>query len=129
VLGDHTVIDSRRALLVWEPKRVVPTYAVPITDVAADVVPDDAGAPATAEHVDARGAPQLLGRPVYDPSIPFTVPTSDGEPVMIRVAGADRTVAAFRDERVVSHPRDPFPVSPHPDRRRCPSGTISLPRT
>jgi uncharacterized protein (DUF427 family) len=131
VLGDRTVIDSRQALLVWEPKRVVPTYAVPVTDVAADVVPDDTGGAVSPDAASATRAPQLLGRPVYDPSIPFTVHTVDGEPVTIRVPGADRAVAAFRpadpslagvvlvdfdgfdewydeDERVVSHPRDPF---------------------
>ena len=29
VLGGDTVVDSTRALLVWEPRRVVPSYAVP----------------------------------------------------------------------------------------------------
>src|SRR5262249_40040197 len=93
-----------------------------------DVVPDD---PVSSEAASAVRAPQLLGRPVYDPSIPFTVHTVEGEPVTIRVPGADRTVAAFRpadpalagvvlvdfsgfdgsyDEAdpAVSHPRDPF---------------------
>lgn len=27
-LNDETVLDSRDALLVWEPRRVVPQYAV-----------------------------------------------------------------------------------------------------
>src|SRR6188474_1116012 len=34
VIDGTTVIDSRRAVLLWEPQRVVPQYAVPITDVA-----------------------------------------------------------------------------------------------
>ena len=29
VIGSQVVIDTDRALLVWEPKRVVPSYAVP----------------------------------------------------------------------------------------------------
>jgi uncharacterized protein (DUF427 family) len=130
MLGDRTVIDSRRALLVWEPKRVVPSYAVPVTDVAGDLAPDDAAAGPPGGAAAPHGR-QLLGRPVYDPSVPFGVHTSDGEPVSIRVPGADRTVAAFRpadpalvgvvvvdfngfdewyeeDERNVAHPRDPF---------------------
>jgi uncharacterized protein (DUF427 family) len=119
VLGADTVVDSTRARLVWEPKRVVPSYAVPAADIAAEVV---AGGDAAAgpEH-----APMLAGRPVYDPSVPFAVHTADGEPV--KVAGADGfrpadpelagyvvlDFAAFaawyeEDERNLSHPRDPF---------------------
>ncbi len=37
-IGDETVIDSTRAMLVWEPKRVVPTYAVPVEDVAGEIL-------------------------------------------------------------------------------------------
>ena len=28
-VGDDTVIDSTSALIVWEPRRIVPSYAVP----------------------------------------------------------------------------------------------------
>ena len=33
VLGGETVVDSTRAVLVWEPRRIVPSYAVPAEDV------------------------------------------------------------------------------------------------
>ena len=127
-LGGTTVVDSTSALLVWEPKRVVPTYAVPAADVAAELIP-------SGERIDepagipAMGAPQLGDRPVLDPSIPFAVPTPTGEPLTARAGGAE--AAAFRpsdaaldgyvllefeafdawyeeDERNVAHPRDPF---------------------
>lgn len=123
--ADRVVIDSRRAMLVWEPKRVVPSYAVPAEDIAAELVPGSAG-PTPAAPTD---APQLGDRPVYDPSVPFAVHTADGEPASIRADG--REAAAFRladpdldgyvvvdfaafdawyeeDERNVAHPRDPF---------------------
>jgi uncharacterized protein (DUF427 family) len=126
MLGDETVIDSTRAMLVWEPKRIVPAYAVPVDDVDGEIEaapPDDAGG----APVD---APRLGDRPVYDPSIPFSVHTADGEPLRIRARGG-REAAAFRaadpeldryvildfrafdawyeeDERNVAHPRDPF---------------------
>ena len=29
VLGGETIVDSTRAVLVWEPRRIVPSYAVP----------------------------------------------------------------------------------------------------
>src|SRR3954447_25012113 len=72
MLGDETVVDSTRALVVFEPKRVVPQYAVPEADIAAEIVADGA-AGATMPDAD---APQLAGRPVYDPSVPFAVHTA-----------------------------------------------------
>lgn len=131
-LGDETVIDSTRAMLVWEPKRVVPTYAVPVEDVAGEIlsVPSSETDGDVAAHgVAPMGAPQLAGRVVFDPSVPFAVRTTEGEPLAIR--GAAREAAAFRaddpalagyvivdfdafdawyeeDERNVGHPRDPF---------------------
>jgi uncharacterized protein (DUF427 family) len=132
-LAGRPVIDSTRALLVWEPKRVVPSYAVPVEDVDGDI--GAAPAPAASEPApagaDAIEAPQLAGRPIFDPSIPFSVHTTDGEPVAVRAPGAEREAAAFRpsddalsgyvildfaafdawyeeDERNVGHPRDPF---------------------
>jgi uncharacterized protein (DUF427 family) len=130
-IGDDTVIDSTRAMLVWEPKRVVPTYAVPVEDVAAEILSE----PRTeigddeAHGVPPMGAPQLAGRVVFDPSVPFAVRTTTGDPLVI--AAGVRTAAAFRaddaalagyvivdfagfdawyeeDERNVGHPRDPF---------------------
>ena len=32
-LGGEAVVDSTRALLVWEPRRISPTFAVPAADV------------------------------------------------------------------------------------------------
>jgi uncharacterized protein (DUF427 family) len=130
-LGDRAVVDSTRALLVWEPKRVVPSYAVPAEDVAGElsaVPPDHAGPPPGGSAA----APPMLGdRPVLDPSVPFSVHTADGQPLTLRDPGGEREAAAFRpaddelagyvvldfaafdawyeeDERNVGHPRDPF---------------------
>jgi uncharacterized protein (DUF427 family) len=125
-LEGRTVIDSTRALLVWEPKRVVPTYAVPAEDVDGEI---------SAARTDAgpqdHSAPRLGDRVVFDPSIPFSVHTSAGEPLTIRARGGESEVAGFRpsdpelerfvlvdfgafdawyeeDERNLAHPRDPF---------------------
>lgn len=132
MLGDATIVDSTRALLVWEPKRVVPTYAFPEADIDAEIL---AAPPAEAADTESAGvlemgAPRLEGRTVLDPSVPFAVRTTEGEPLTIRAAGG-REAAAFRpadealagyvivdfdgfdawceeDERNVGHPRDPF---------------------
>jgi uncharacterized protein (DUF427 family) len=120
----RTVIDSTRAVLVWEPKRIVPSYAVPAEDIDGELhaAADTAAAPPA-------DLPRLGDRPIYDPSIPFAVHTADGEPVTIR--SGDREAAGFRlhdaeldgyvivdfagfdewyeeDERNFAHPRDPF---------------------
>jgi uncharacterized protein (DUF427 family) len=133
-LGDDIVIDTTRAMLVWEPKRVVPTYAVPVEDVAAEILSEPRAETGDIDAIDAfreatMGAPQLAGRMVLDPSVPFGVRTTEGDPLVIR-AGA-RAAAGFRardaalggyvivdfdgfdawyeeDERNVGHPRDPF---------------------
>jgi uncharacterized protein (DUF427 family) len=113
LLSDETAVDSIRAILVWEPRRAVPSYAVPADDVAADV------SPAAAANGKADG--------VLHPGIPFSVHTTAGEPVSIggrEGAGfrlADEDLAGYveldfrafdawyeEDELNVGHPRDPF---------------------
>jgi uncharacterized protein (DUF427 family) len=112
-LGAEVIVDSTRAILLWEPRRVVPSYAVPVEDIRAEL----SVAPAT--NGQAAG--------VLHPGIPFGVHTAAGEPVSIE----DRESAGFRladddlagyvvldfaafdewyeeEERVVGHPRDPF---------------------
>lgn len=130
VVGDETVVDSTRAVLLWEPRRVVPSYAVPVDDVRGELVP--AGA-AGANDVDQLGVrvPALSERPVLDPRVPFAAHTAEGDVVDVRAAGQVRPGAGFRpsdadlagyvvldfgafdawyeeDEHNLAHPRDPF---------------------
>src|SRR3954452_20737810 len=67
--GADTILDSRRALLVWEPRRVVPSYAVAAEDIRAAVEPVPA-------------APGEAGGMLH-PGIAFAVHTAAGEPVSI----------------------------------------------
>jgi uncharacterized protein (DUF427 family) len=111
--GGATVLDSTRAVLLWEPRRVVPTYAVPADDIQAELT----SARPTNGRADG----------VLHPGIPFSVHTAEGEPVTVgdrdgagfRLTDADLAdyvvldFAAFdewleEDEPVVGHPRDPF---------------------
>jgi uncharacterized protein (DUF427 family) len=126
-LGGRTVVDSTRAVLVWEPRRVVPSYGVPVEDVHAELVAGERGA--LADDSVGLPLPEVSRRPVLDPSVPFEVHSTDGQPLELRSGGA--VAAAFRpadadlagyvvldfagfdawydeDERIVSHPRDPF---------------------
>ena len=98
---------------MWEPRRVVPSYAVPAEDILAALP----AAPPTDAHAEG----------VLHPGIPFGVHTTAGEPVSI----ADRAGAGFRladddltgyvaldfdafdawyeeDDRILGHPIDPF---------------------
>lgn len=122
--GDLDVVDTRRAVLIWEPMRVVASYAVPESDIAGDVV-------TAADGPEPDYQPVGFGPdspPLLDPSVPFAVHTADGEPVTITTpagsgAGfrfADTELAGYvvldfddfqwweEDEPIVGHPRDPF---------------------
>src|SRR6266536_6710819 len=88
-LEGQTVIDSNRALLVWEPKRIVPTSAVPDADVDGELAEATADQPATSE-------PRLGDRAVLDPSVPFSVHTAAGQPLTLRARGGNAAAAAFR---------------------------------
>lgn len=126
VLGGRTVVDSTRALLIWEPRRVVPSYAVPEEDLLAEVTPSTT-APDAVAHPVALGD----GPPVLDPSTSFDVHTAEGDRLTVRDAGGERVGAGFRlvepelaghvvldfdafdswleeDEPIVGHPHDPF---------------------
>jgi uncharacterized protein (DUF427 family) len=120
-----TVVDTTGAVIVWEPLRVVPTYAVPVADVRGELVA------APVEDVPRRPERLREGLPtVLTPSTAFGAHTTPGEPLTVRASGGERVGAAFRpadpdlagfvlldfdafdwleeDDEIVSHPRDPF---------------------
>jgi uncharacterized protein (DUF427 family) len=128
-VGGDVVVDSTSAVLIWEPRRVVPSYAVPAGDVrgelsagtAVDVAGDDVGLRLA----------DVTARPVLDPSIPFAVHTAPGEALDVEAGGRTLAGAGFRiadddvpgyvvldfdafdawweeDVPTVSHPRDPY---------------------
>lgn len=123
--GGEVIIDSSAARLVWEPRRVVGSYAVPRPDIAGELVacrPDPA--PERAVRIGE-------GTSVLDPRSPFSVHTAPGTPWTIRCGDRDLLGAAFsvvdedlddyvlcdwaafdswleEDEQRIAHPRDPF---------------------
>jgi uncharacterized protein (DUF427 family) len=121
MIGDELVVDSEQAVLVWEPDRPVPSYAVPVEDVFAELTPVD------------REPPPETDRPGgLHPGIPFAVHSTPGQAVTLTTGrGERREDAAFRaadedladyvvldfrafdrwleeDEEIIGHPRDPF---------------------
>lgn len=127
-LGGNVIVDSTTAMLVWEPKRVVASYAVPVEHVSGDLVE------ASEAEADAAPAPAVSmvdGPPVYDPRTPFHVHTTAGTTLDVRAETGVAARAAFRPDdaelhhvvvldfaafdqwreeeaEVVGHPRDPF---------------------
>ncbi len=126
-LGGEPVADTRDARLVWEPRRVVPTYAVPSAALTAQLVP--AGAESGDEDAGYR-LPNVSSRPVLDPTVPFATHTCPGTAFDVIAGEETGAKAAFRpddpdladyviiefeafewreeDEPIVSHPHDPF---------------------
>jgi uncharacterized protein (DUF427 family) len=126
-LGDRVVVDSTRAVLVWEPSRLVPSFAVPREHVAAELVP----AAETVTWFSGRERLRVAGHAVLDPSFPFAVHTAAGEALSVRANGHRLEGAAFRpadpdldglvlldcdafdswyeeEQPLLGHPRDPF---------------------
>ena len=125
-VGGDAVVDSTRAWIVWEPRRIVPSYAVPQGDIHGALVESTQEAGAE-EHAVRLGD----GPPVLDPRSGFSVHTTPGGAFDITTAGATLTAAAFvpsdrgfdgyviidfqafdewreEDELLLAHARDPF---------------------
>ena len=116
--GSTTLVDTTSAVLIWEPRRLVPVYAVPERGL-------DARLAASVESVQPIGdLPPLLGPENY------SLHTCPGSSLDVHVGEAVLARAAFRpddpdlagyvsldfgaftwleeDEEVVGHPHDPF---------------------
>lgn len=127
-LGGEPVADTCDARLVWEPRRVVPTYAVPVAALTAQLVP--AGAESGADEDVGVRLPAISSRPILDPSVPFDAHSCSGTSYDVITGEETGAAAAFRpddpdlndyvilefnafewreeDEHIVSHPHDPF---------------------
>lgn len=126
-IGGATIVDTRRALLVWEPKRVTPIFAVPEEDLRGELSSATTGETTGKEYPVAI---MLDGPPVLDPRTPFSRHTTAGTPLTLQEGKTTLPGAAFRpddsalagyvfldfdafswredDEEIIGHPRDPF---------------------
>jgi uncharacterized protein (DUF427 family) len=116
--GELQIADTTRAMLVWEPRRIVPSYAVPVADLRGEL---------TASTLPSIPAPERI----LDPGTPFTAHSCAGDPVDLLIGDtrfpgvgfrpqdpdlADYVVLDFwafdgwfgEDERLMAHPRDPY---------------------
>jgi uncharacterized protein (DUF427 family) len=119
MVGGETVIDSRDARLVWEPFRVVGSYAVPLADVHPAVIDPVAVGP-----VEQR-PPVLTPENAFvlhtTPGTAYTIPASARSLVGAGFTPDDPDLAGYvildwqafdewREEEqvVLAHPHDPF---------------------
>jgi uncharacterized protein (DUF427 family) len=120
-LGGEIVADTTRPVLVWEPRRVVPSYAIPVEDFAVTPMTTEADPAPVLPVASARAGPSVL-----DPSTGFGQHTCAGLVGSVTIGplwGATfrpndldgLVVLDFDDfewfeeeEPIVGHPRDPF---------------------
>jgi len=124
-LGDAPVVDTFKAVLVWEPKRISPSYAVPSADISAELMRSISSGAAAVEPTTVMGGP-----PVLTPEHRFAVHTAPGEVLDVAAGEQSAEGAAFRPEdpdldgyvildfdafvwreeedEIISHARDPF---------------------
>ena len=124
-VGGAVVVDTTRARIVWEPRRVVPSFAVPVDDLDGALVATEPGA--AEEHAVRLGD----GPPVLDPSTGFAFHSTEGGSFDVVTATSTLPAAAFapadadldgyvivdfdafdewreEDDVLVGHARDPF---------------------
>lgn len=123
------VVDSHEALLVWEPKRVTPVFAVPEKDLLARLEPP---AWRVEDNAQDEYPVRLMSEapPGLDPRTGFRRHTAQGEELDVVISAVTAPYAAFRpsdpdlagyvvldfrpfdwledDEEIIGHPRDPF---------------------
>jgi uncharacterized protein (DUF427 family) len=121
------VVDTGEALLIWEPKRVTPVYAVPEKDLLARLEPPSADGASVDEYPVRLTADTP---PALDPRTGFRRHTAPGEELDVVASAFHVPRAAFRlsdpdlegyvvldfdafhwledHEEIIGHPRDPF---------------------
>ncbi|MEQ6902805.1 DUF427 domain-containing protein [Nocardioides sp. YIM 152588] len=120
-LDGEPALDTVAGVLVWEPRRIVPTYAVPARDLLVEIEasdpqperPDLAALPPVLgpgsfeRHTTPGTAVDLVRGPRRLPRAGFVPADADLDGlVVLDFAALDGWLA--EDEPLVGHPRDPF---------------------
>lgn len=109
--GEHTVVDSRRPILVWEPDQAVPLYSFPREDVRTELL-RPAADPDTGAHSGSRIFYDLV---LDGETVPNAAWTFAGDELSAYISfewfrrvgrGLDHWYE--EDEEIFVHPRDPY---------------------
>jgi uncharacterized protein (DUF427 family) len=105
-VGDVTVIDSKRVLLLWEEGKVLPVYLFPRDDVRTDLLrPSENPLPETHHGLASYWTLDLDGQVVENAAWSYSV-----EQLADYLAFKWKAMDAWyeEEERIVAHPRDPY---------------------
>jgi uncharacterized protein (DUF427 family) len=111
-VGSTTVVDSRDAVLFWEPEFPVPAYAFPRDDVRADLLrPSTAGRPKPSFYTPKGPVSEWYDVAVDDRVIEHAAWVRDDPAISDRIVLSWEPGVLDRwleeDEEVIGHPRDP----------------------
>lgn len=103
-LADELIADTGDARLVWEPRRVVPTYAIPAADFSARLEPSDD--PGSAPHSCAGASFDVAAGEIRRPAAAF----APDDPGLAGYLVLEFGAFEWREEdaAIIAHPRDPF---------------------
>jgi uncharacterized protein (DUF427 family) len=111
-VGDVTMVDSKRVLLLWQEGKVLPVYFFPRADVRTDLLrPSEHPLPEDHHEFASYWRLELDGRAIenaawtYPPMLPLA-----GEWLEEYIALRWKAMDAWyeEEERVLGHPRDPY---------------------
>ena len=103
LLGGNVVADTCDGLLVWEPRRLVPTYAVPAQGLSVQLRPTSKP---SAQHTTDGEAYDVVAEDTTLPSAAFRPDDLDLDQYLLLDFGSFEWLE--EDEPIVSHPHDPF---------------------
>jgi uncharacterized protein (DUF427 family) len=105
-VGGETALDTRGAVLVWEPGHVVPLYAIPRDDVRMELLAPSAGDGADRDAPVAEVWALDLGPRRHEAAAWRYEDDDLADYVAIDWDAMDRWLE--EEEEVIGHPRDPF---------------------
>lgn len=127
LVAGNAVVDTLDALLIWEPKRVTPVFAVPEAQLQAELAPPARPAGDVPEYgfkISLDGPRSLDPRTGFArhtaPGVEFDVVTSEVTLQRAAFRPEDPDLAGYvvldfkafdwleDDEEIIGHPRDPF---------------------
>jgi uncharacterized protein (DUF427 family) len=111
-VGDITVADSRRVLLLWEEDKVLPVYLFPREDVRTDLLrPSENPLPETHHGLASYWTLEIDGQLTENAAWTYAAaPPPEGEKLEGYIAFEWEAMDTWyeEEERVIAHPRDPY---------------------